>query len=171
MQSPSVVQSFVAASAVDMGGRQRRPSMPLRRQVRAPLQVLLPPTWQQTWFIPPQVWHIPGPTPSSTQRKVALEQVWFLQQGWPLSPHLAHVPPIAFMAPVHSRPVWQFSPAQQAAPALAPQFMQVPKPGPGSLQPSPMVQVLPEQHVCPLPPQGWQMAAPPPTGSVQRLPV
>jgi hypothetical protein len=66
------------------------------------------------------------------------------------------------VAPVHSAPVWQFAPPQQAAPT-APHAPQIPAPVPGGLlQPSPVAQTLFGQQICPLPPQAVHIPTIPP---------
>src|SRR5205085_1101094 len=84
--------SLGAASAGRQSRRLSPPaSLPPRRQARAPLQTLLPPTRQQTCPMPPQVSQLAS-FPLSTQRRVGVAQVWLLQQVCPLAPHFSHVP-------------------------------------------------------------------------------
>jgi hypothetical protein len=72
---------------------------------------------------------------------------------------------------MHSFPVWQSSPGQQAVPT-APQFMQVrAAPPPGLAQTRLPLQLLPAQQALPFAPQAWQVIAPPPVAAWQEKPV
>jgi hypothetical protein len=72
---------------------------------------------------------------------------------------------------MHSFPVWQSSPGQQAVPT-EPQFMQVrAAPPPGLAQTRLPLQLLPAQQALPFPPQTWQVLAPPPVDAWQESPA
>jgi hypothetical protein len=95
------------------------------------------------------------PTPvAAAQRAPALQAL--PQQIWPLAPQALQVPVPPSPAPLHTPPVWQMLPAQQAPPTV-PQFMQVrAMPPPGLAQPRPLLQLT---APAPIPP-AWQQAAP-----------
>ncbi len=73
---------------------------------------------------------------------------------------------------MHSFPVWQRSPGQQAAPTAPQLSMQVrAAPPPGLAQTRVPLQLLPEQQALPFPPQAWQVFAPPPVVAWQEKPA
>ena len=68
------------------------------------------------------------------------------QQIWPLEPQALQVPVPPSTAPLHTPPVWQMFPAQQASPTV-PQLWQVrTAPPPGLGQARPLLQLAPAQQ-------------------------
>jgi hypothetical protein len=86
------------------------------------------------------------PLTAAAQRAPALQVT--PQQIWPLVPQALQVPvpPSTAPAPLHTPPIWQMLPAQQAPPT-APQLWQVrAAPPPGAGQARPLLQDAPAQH-------------------------
>jgi hypothetical protein len=124
---------------------------------------------QQSWFRAPHAWQLRSvpASPTGAHRKPVSQDpvpppVVDGQQASLAPPQATQVLPASAAAPaMHAPPVWQMSPAQQAAP-LAPQVEQIRAAVPPGLgQARPELQALPGQQAFPLVPQVWQVSAPP----------
>ena len=151
------------------------PSPPLLQPRLAPQAAAPKPPLQHGSPAPPHFSQALFPAPPAfwTQPRSVWHWPWPAQQGWPLPPHVSHIPPVVVVvpgpppapvvvvvAPTQAEPDWQMAPTQHAAP-FAPQFMHVLLfPEPAQARPV-LHDAVPPQQDWPSPPQAVHMPVAP----------